>query len=270
MRILVTGSEGFVGKNLVPHLRRNQVDVVTLDKQSSSDQHHIQYRLGSFSEALGERLAGVDCVIHLASESHVDRSISGPKEFVDNNVAGTLELYEACKPHKDLKIVQFSTDEVGACLDSGELVEEYKFKVGSVYSATKAAQELLAQAYINTFDLPIITTRCVNIFGPYQADEKLIPTVCRRAMMNESIPVYGNGMQTRQWVSVSHVCEFLNEVATSNYIPPKALLHITGTKEIHNILLVRTILSILEKPGSLISHVKDRPGHDVRYALGRS
>lgn len=271
MHILVTGSEGFVAKSLVPYLRSNQIEVTTLDKDPSSDPSHIQYRLGSYSGELSRFFEGVDCVIHLASESHVDRSITGPKEFIDNNVTGTLELYEACKPHKDhLKIIQFSTDEVGACLDRGELTEEYKFHTGSVYSASKAAQELLAQAYIKTFDLPIITTRCVNIFGAHQADEKLIPTICRKAIRDERVPIYGSGMQMRQWVSVEHVCEFLNVVATSTYIPPKTLLHITGTREIHNILLARSILNMLGKPGSLITHVTDRLGHDTRYALGRT
>lgn len=249
-------------------LRDRQLKVFTLDKNPSSEPEHIRYRLGSYE---GLKLPEVDAVIHLASESHVDRSISGPQEFIDNNVKGTLELYETCRHFPNLKqILQFSTDEVGACLPSGELVEEYKFNTGSVYSASKGAQELLSQAYIKTFDLPVIITRCVNIFGTHQADEKFIPTICRNAALNKAIPIYGNGLQMRQWVSVKHVCEFVAYVATSSFIPPGSLLHITGTKEIYNILLARSILSILGKPASLISHVKDRLGHDVRYALGRT
>lgn len=273
MRVLVTGSSGFVGTNLVPHLKSNQIEVITLDKDpSTTGDAHILYRLGSFDGELHSILETCDAVIHLASESHVDRSITGPKEFIDNNVNGTLELFEACKPHLSTlqQIIQFSTDEVGACLEKGELTEEYKYHTGSVYSASKAAQELLAQAYIKTFNLPIVTTRCVNIFGAQQADEKFIPTVCRKALANDPIPVYGSGMQLRQWVSVEHVCEFINYVTTSNFIPPGSLLHITGTREIHNIMIAHTVLSLLEKPASLISHVIDRLGHDTRYALGRT
>jgi len=270
LRILVTGSAGFVGTHLVPMLRDRQLQIFTLDKNPSTTggAEHIQYRLGSYE---GLKLPDIDAVIHLASESHVDRSISGPQEFIDNNVKGTLELYEACRHQPELKqILQFSTDEVGACLPKGEFNEEYRFHTGSVYSASKGAQELLAQAYIKTFDLPVIITRCVNIFGTHQADEKFIPTICRHAMKDLPIPIYGSGLQMRQWVSVRHVCDFIAFVATSNFIPPKSLLHITGTKEIYNIFLARSILSILGKPSSLIKHVHDRLGHDVRYALGRT
>jgi dTDP-glucose 4,6-dehydratase len=272
LHLLVTGSAGFVGQNLVPYLRENQIRVSTLDQRLSLglDASHTPYRLGSFEINLSKLLEDVDCVIHLASESHVDRSIEGPRVFVENNVLGTLELFEAAKEHKNLKIVLFSTDEVGACLPEGDLKEEYRFRTGSVYSATKGAQELLAQAFLKTHDLSIITTRCVNIFGPHQSEEKFIPMICKNALQDQPIPIYGNGMQTRQWVSVDHVCEFLNIVATSNYIPPGTLLHITGTKEIHNELLARTILGLLRKPSSLIHHVRDRAGHDARYALGRT
>lgn len=272
MRILVTGSSGFLGSNLVPYLQQFPLDIVGLDKDPPTvGTEHFQYALGSFSGDLSPVLEGVECVIHLASQSHVDRSITGPRQFLTDNIDGTLELYEACRNFPEIKsIIQFSTDEVGACLETSELTEEYRFHTGSVYSASKAAQELLAQAYVKTFSLPIITTRCVNIFGPEQADEKLIPTICRKALADEQIPVYGSGMQQRQWVFVNHVCEFLHYVATSNFIPPAALLHITGTKEIYNIMMVNSILSLLGKPSTLISHVEDRLGHDTRYALGRT
>lgn len=277
MKVLVTGSVGFVGKNLCPYLQNHNIEVVGLDKDSNGkpDENFLQHQLGSWS---GFNLSQfldyhqISSIIHLASESHVDRSISGPKAFIDNNVLGTLELFEAVKnARNEVPIILFSTDEVGACLESGAFLEKGQpFKCGSVYSASKGAQELLAQAYINTHGLQIITTRCVNIFGAHQASEKFIPTVIRKALYDESIPIYGNGMQERQWVHVDHVCKILNELAVSTCIPPESVLHITGTHEFPNNLLAHTILSLLNKPSSLIQYVSDRLGHDVRYALGKS
>lgn len=275
MKALVTGASGFVGRNLVPYLHERHWDVVTLDAlpapiEGQGYGQHIQYRLGSYEKDLASLIEGVKVVIHLASQSHVDRSISGPVAFIDDNVKGTLELFEACKSLRPEKILHFSTDEVGACLETGAFEETYQFDCGSVYSASKGAQELLVQAYIKTFDLPIITTRCVNIFGPHQAEEKFIPTVIRKALNFEAIPIYGSGMQKRQWVHVKHVCEFVASAALATYIPPKTLLHITGTSEFPNILIAHTVLSLLGQPASLIQHVADRLGHDERYSLGRT
>lgn len=278
MKVLVTGASGFVGRNLVPYLHERQWEVVTLDSlpaplPNQGFENHIQYRLGSYEELSvknADVLKDVQVIIHLASQSHVDRSIDRPIPFVDDNVRGTLELFEVARHMRLEKIVHFSTDEVGACLEKGSLEEGYEFNCGSVYSASKGAQELLVQAYIKTYDLPIVTTRCVNIFGAHQADEKLIPKVIRAAIKGEPIPVYGDGMQKRQWVHVDHVCEFVNIAASANFIPPKTLLHITGTHEYPNILIVHTILSVLGKPHSLIKHVADRLGHDTRYSLGRT
>lgn len=280
LKVLVTGSSGFVGQNLVIDLVEKGFDVVALDKDPSNVKlpkvTYVSYRLGSHDpvglEDFKSKTVGVNCILHLAAESHVDRSISGPLPFVENNIIGTLELFELARDLSHLnQIVLFSTDEVGACLEQGSFYEKGQaFKCGSVYSASKGAQELLAQAYVNTYNLPIITTRCVNIFGPNQADEKLIPTVIRKALNNEKIPVYGSGMQMRQWVSVSHVVDMLNQLAISTCIPPNSVIHITGTHEIYNIVLVHTILNLLDKPSSLIEHTRDRLGHDVRYSLGKS
>lgn len=272
----MTGASGFVGQNLVPYLVERQWDVVTLDMAPAPEglagfEKHIKYQLGSYNGLLPKDLEGVQVVIHLASQSHVDRSITGPVAFIDDNVKGTLELFELCRKLPGLdKIVHFSTDEVGACLETGSFEENYTFDCGSVYSASKGAQELLVQAYIKTHNLPIITTRCVNIFGPRQAEEKFIPKVIRSALSGQVVPVYGSGMQKRQWVHVEHVCEYVTIVASANYIPPRTVLHITGTSEYPNILIAHTVLSLLNAPASLIKHVEDRLGHDVRYALGRT
>lgn len=267
MKVLVTGSQGFVGQNLLPYLKERHLDVVGLDKEAGAD---IQYCLGSFG-TINHDLSEIETVIHLASESHVDRSISNPRPFIDHNVAGTLELFQICKDLPNIKsIILFSTDEVGACMEEGSMFEHFCFDVGSVYSATKGAQELLAQAYIKTFNLPVIITRCVNIFGSKQADEKLIPTICRHAIRDLPVPIYGSGFQERQWVHVDHVCDYLNYLCVSPFVPPKTVLHITGTRGIYNTMLARAILNLLGKPSSLISHVEDRKGHDARYSLGRS
>lgn len=276
MKVLVTGASGFVGQNLVPYLVERQWEVVTLDALPAPEGHpgfqsHIQYQLGSCSGLSPGDLDGVRVIIHLASQSHVDRSITGPFAFIDDNVKGTLELLELARKLPGLeKVVHFSTDEVGACLETGALTEEYKFDCGSVYSASKGAQELLVQAYIKTHDLPVVTTRCVNIFGPYQAEEKFIPKVIRSAMELQPIPIYGSGMQKRQWVHVEHVCEYVTTVASANFIPPRTLLHITGTSEYPNILIAHAVLNMLGASAGLITHVADRLGHDVRYALGRT
>lgn len=269
MRVLVTGASGFIGQNLIKQLKTNQVDVQGLDCVKGAN---ITYRLGSFEQNIKNILEPFQTVVHLASESDVDRSLVSPKAFVDNNVKGTLELLEGIKVSKQIsQVVLLSTDEVGGSLKKDSFRETGDpLHCGNLYSATKGAQELLAQAYLNTYNLPIIITRCVNVFGPHQAKEKFIPTIVERALKNEKIQIFGSGMQKRQWVHVSHVCRFLNEIAVSNMIPPGSVLHITGTKEIANILLAHTILNILDKPASLISHVNDRPGHDERYSLDRT
>lgn len=281
MNVLVTGAAGFVGSNLVPFLIQREMVVSTLDMNElpvAQPDLRIQakYRLGSFrdeAKQIADSISDVTHIVHLASQSHVDRSISSPRQFIEDNVNGTLELFEVARHLPDLQqIILFSTDEVGACKERGEFTESEPFNCGSVYSASKGAQELLAQAYIKTHSLPIVTTRCVNIFGPGQADEKFLPTIIRKAIADEKIPIYGSGYQAREWVHVDHVCDFLNWLVTASFIPPKTILHITGTKELPNIVMAQLVLGLLGKLGKgpdLIEHVTDRLGHDVRYALGR-
>lgn len=296
MNVLVTGSSGFIGRHLTRHLKKNQFTVLGLDYQAADDgafwnkdslpskeqvctwlesfglDGFIKYRLGSYEndsvrESVLEKLQGVQVIVHLASQSHVDRSIKSPRQFVDDNVNGTLELYELARLLPNLlKIIQFSTDEVVACIDEGSAKEKDIFRCGSVYSATKGAQELLAQAYVKTYRLPIIISRCVNVFGPEQSLEKFIPTIASKIISGEEIPVYGSGYQTREWVYVDHVVECVNWMALNSYIPDGTILHITGTKEIPNLVMIEAIKGILGKDAK-VSHVQDRPGHDVRYSL---
>lgn len=287
--VLVTGSSGMVGRNLCRHLKNNQFEVIGLDYQTPDSPPDLQpesikpwlgsfgldgflkYRLGENSDDLRasilEKLNGVEYVIHLASQSHVDRSISHPQQFVIDNVAGTLELLEMCRSLPNLqRIVHFSTDEVVACVESGSAKEDATFRCGSVYSATKGAQELLVQAYIKTHKLPIVTTRCVNIFGPEQNIEKFIPKIVWSAVNDQKVPIYGDGSQTREWVHVDHVCDVINWAMLNTYMPNGKVVHIVGTKEIQNIVIANLILGRLGK-SHLIEHVADRLGHDVRYSL---
>lgn len=287
MKVLVTGARGFIGRNLCEHLDKVGIEVVALDMsfqclvtgQNIKEKYKktIQYQLGSYWGMSSEEenlVRECDVIVHLASSSHVDNSIYGPRSFTDLNVGGTLELYEICKNIKKegrkQTIIQFSTDEVVSCLPGRyQAFEDSGFKCGSVYSATKAAQELLAQAYIKTWGLEIITTRCVNVFGKYQAYEKLIPKAIKAILTGGEVPVYGHGYQERQWVHVDHVCEFLNEVIVATFIPPGTILHITGTKEIPNLMMLQLVAQHCNKQLQ-IKTVEDRLGHDVRYALHKS
>jgi dTDP-glucose 4,6-dehydratase len=273
MRVLVTGSAGFVGKRLLSLLQDSSFEVVGLDyvMPHSSPKNHVLYRLGSFEyepNHLSGLIGEVDAIINLAAESHVDRSISGPKQFIDNNVMGCLEILEACRYIKPKMFLHFSTDEVGACLDVGQMMEKSPFHTGSVYSASKAAQEHLCQAYAKTHGLNLLITRCVNIFGEGQADEKFIPMICNKVISGEPITIYGNGYQERQWVYVDHVCEMVRDIVSSTFVPPGAIFHITGTKEIPNLVMAHLVSSLLGCGSPKISHIEDRLGHDVRYSLG--
>lgn len=279
-KVLITGCSGFIGQNLTHFLIRQGFEVIGIDQNPypffKNDFHFFQYRLGNYDSQFWQKqeFKKVSLWVHLASESHVDRSISSPQLFVDNNIHGTLELFDQAKNFPLEKLILFSTDEVGACLKEGSFYEKGQpYNTGSVYSVTKATQELLAQSYCKKYQIPIYTTRCVNVFGPHQAKEKLIPTIISHALQKMKIPVYGHGMQKRQWCYVDSVCEFLNQLLVSNHIPPETILHMTGTNEIPNLVLIHVILSLLKKNHLLdteISHVKDRLGHDERYSLGLS
>lgn len=270
MKVVVTGSSGFVGTNLCQRLKANNWDVVGIDYASSDLNKFIRYRLGSGNYIVKEQITAInpDVVIHLASESHVDRSISGPDTFIENNVVGTLELFEIFK-NTQTRIVLMSTDEVGACLESGSFFENGQpFHCGSVYSASKGAQELLAQAYIKTFGMQIVTVRCVNIFGGNQSFEKFIPKCVFNVVAGLPIPVYGSGMQCRQWVPVQSVCDSLEFIASSTHIPHGSVLHLGGTTDIPNVLIANSVMARLRR--GEIEHIADRPGHDERYRLGVS
>ncbi|WP_169085310.1 dTDP-glucose 4,6-dehydratase [Paenibacillus sp. PL91] len=281
MRLLITGGMGFIGSNFVLHMLRQypdyqiyNLDLLTyashidnlLEVASLPNYHFIQGDICDkqlLSQLMNE---GIDAVIHFAAESHVDRSIDNPFAFVDTNVQGTLALLEAARVHKVKRFVQVSTDEVyGSLGGSGYFSETTPLAPNSPYSSSKAGADLLARAYFHTYGLPVMTTRCSNNYGPRQFPEKLIPLTILRALNNEGIPLYGDGLNIRDWLYVDDHCSAIDLVL--HHGGPGEVYNIGGHNEYTNIAIIRRILAELGKPESLIHYVKDRLGHDRRYAI---
>ena len=280
--ILVTGGCGFIGANLVRHLLRAwpEVRVTNLDALTYAG------NLASLAEVQGsERYTFVkgrvedgytvqqvlhnqeiDAVIHLAAESHVDRSILGPQVFVTTNVMGTQVLLEAAREHGVKRLLYVSTDEVyGPAPGEAVFDEDAPFRPTNPYSVTKAAADLMTLAYGNTFDMPVLVTRCTNNYGPLQFPEKFIPLVITHALERQPIPLYGDGLQVRDWIHVqdhcSAICEVLRRGRTGR------AYNIAGDCSWRNVDLVRQVLKLVGRGEELIRHVEDRPGHDRRYAI---
>jgi len=280
--VLVTGGAGFIGSNLVRLLRRERPDwtVVNLDKLTYAgnaesladlrdDAKHLFIRGDIANAELVDGLMAerkVDVVLNLAAESHVDRSILGPGIFVETNVGGTQVLLEAARQAKVKRFVQVSTDEVyGSLGATGRFTESSPLRPSSPYSASKAASDLLALAYGHTFGMDVVVTRCSNNYGPYQFPEKLIPLMIANALEGRRLPVYGDGLQVRDWIHVDDHCRALLAVAERGR--RGEVYNIGGDNEWPNLQIVGRLLEILGKPPELIEHVTDRPGHDRRYAI---
>lgn len=209
---------------------------------------------------------GVDVVVNFAAESHVDRSILEPEVFVKTNVLGTQVLLDAAKKYSITKFVQVSTDEVyGSLGATGLFTEETPLAPNSPYSASKAGGDLLVRAYHETFGLPVNITRCSNNYGPYQFPEKLIPLMISRALADQALPVYGDGMNIRDWLYVEDHCSAIDLVIHKGV--NGEVYNIGGNNERTNVHIVNTVLQELGKPDSLITYVQDRPGHDRRYGI---
>ena len=292
MRYLVTGGAGFIGSNFVRHLLRERPDaeVVNLDAltyaghlESLSDvEDDPRYRFvhadvcdgGEVREAMG----GADVVFHLAAESHVDRSIMEDAPFIRTNVLGTGTLLAAALEAGVRRFVQVSTDEVYGELpwrdpEDGDphaprFTEDTPLAPRSPYSASKAAGDHLALAYHTTHGMDVVVTRCSNNYGPYQYPEKLLPVVITRALENRPAPVYGDGLYVRDWIHVRDHCTGI--LAAAEQGRPGRVYNFGGAAERTNLSVIRDILRILGKPESLVERVKDRPGHDRRYAIDAS
>ena len=210
--------------------------------------------------------AGLETVVNFAAESHVDRSIHGAQAFVRTNVVGVQVLLDLARQHAVRRFLQVSTDEVyGSLGPAGKFTEMTPIAPSSPYSASKAAADLLVQAYHHTFGLPTLITRCSNNYGPYQFPEKLIPLFVTNLMAGEKVPLYGDGLNVRDWVHVTDHCEAILTVLEK--ATPGSVYNIGGDRELPNIEIARRILTHLGRDESFIQYVKDRPGHDRRYAM---
>ncbi len=278
--LLITGGAGFIGSNFVLFLRRElpTLRLVVLDKLTyAGNLENLAGVLPDITFVRGDILDpgvvddliakyNVDRIVNFAAESHVDRSILGPRVFVDTNVTGTLTLLESARRHKIRRFLQVSTDEVyGSLGATGAFTEESPLQPNSPYSSSKAGADLLVRAYHHTFGMDTVTTRCSNNYGPLQFPEKLIPLMIINALSDKALPVYGDGMNVRDWLHVEDHCSALLAVLERG--TAGEVYNIGGNSEAPNIAIVERILTHLGKSKDLIQYVADRPGHDRRYAI---
>ncbi|MEK0313668.1 dTDP-glucose 4,6-dehydratase [Cohnella sp. 56] len=281
MKLLVTGGAGFIGSNFVHYIlnKYKQVQIVNIDaltyagnvKNLAVFENNPNYqfiRVNIMDRAVVATLfeKGIDAVVHFAAESHVDRSILDPDIFVRTNVLGTQTLLDLSKKYNVGKFVHVSTDEVyGTLGDTGLFTEQTPLAPNSPYSASKAGSDLMVRAYHETFGMNVNITRCSNNYGPYQFPEKLIPLMIQNALEDKPLPVYGDGMNVRDWLYVEDHCSAIDLVLRKGV--SGEVYNIGGNNERTNIHVVKTILQELGKPESLIQYVEDRLGHDRRYAI---
>lgn len=278
--ILVTGGCGFIGSNFVRYMLRNyNYKVINVDKltyagnlenlSDISDHPNYEFVRGDIADKdMIEGLAskGFDAIINFAAESHVDRSIEDPRVFIETNVLGTQVLLEAARKYGILRFVQISTDEVyGSLGPRGSFKETSPLGPNSPYSASKTAADLLVRAYYKTYGLATIITRCSNNYGPYQFPEKLIPLMISNALEDKPLPIYGDGMNVRDWIYVEDHSRAIDLIVHRGR--EGEVYNIGANNELPNIEIVKIILKRLNKPESLIKFVVDRPGHDQRYAI---
>lgn len=280
MKILVTGGAGFIGSCFIRHELKKHPDykIINLDAltycgnienlKDIENNPHYKFIHGNICDKslVREIIKEVDCVINFAAESHVDNSIKTPEIFVETNVSGTLNLLQASKELGIERFLQVSTDEVyGTLGKDGYFYETTPLAPNSPYSASKASADLLVRAYHETFKLPVLNTRCSNNYGPYQYPEKLIPYFISKLLKNEKVPVYGDGLNVRDWLYVYDHCEAIDTVLHKGKIGE--VYNIGGHNEKTNLEITHLILEAMGKDETSIEYVKDRPGHDRRYAI---
>jgi dTDP-glucose 4,6-dehydratase len=283
MKLLVTGGAGFIGSNFVHYILKTHpadeivnIDALTYagnlenltDIQNDSRHSFVHGDITSTRDV--NRLFrehSFDAVLNFAAESHVDRSLHmGPREFIKTNIMGTQNLLDAARKHKVPRFLQVSTDEVyGSLGPTGAFTEETPIQPNNPYSATKAAADFMVRAAQHSHGLNAVITRCSNNFGPYQFPEKLIPLMISNALADKPLPVYGDGLHVRDWIYVMDHCSGIDTVLRKG--KSGEVYNLGGNYDVPNIEIVKGILKILGKPESLITYVKDRPGHDRRYAM---
>ena len=278
-RYLITGGAGFIGSNFIHYLfgHYNDIEIINLDKltyagnldnlkdiENRSDYKFVKGDICD-RELVEDLMKDCDYVINFAAESHVDRSIGVPDDFIKTDIYGTFVLLESARKYSIKKFIQISTDEVYGSIDKGSFKETDPLMPSSPYSASKAGADRLAYSYFVTYDLPVIITRCSNNFGPYQYPEKLIPLFVTNAIENKQLPVYGDGMNVRDWIYVMDHCAAIDFILHNGI--DGEIYNIGGNNEKNNLEITYKILDETGKSTDLIKYVKDRPGHDRRYSL---
>lgn len=280
MKVLVTGGAGFIGSNFVRYVLKKHPDwqIFNLDKltyagnlenlSDFSKDSRYQFVQGDISDSkvVNQLFAeGIDFCFNFAAETHVDRSIGDPKDFIVTDVEGTYVLLEAARTNKVKRFIQISTDEVYGSIDKGSFKESDMLTPRNPYSASKTGADRLAYSYFSTYGLPVIVTRASNNFGPFQYPEKLIPLFVTNAIDDQPLPLYGDGLNVRDWLYVEDHCSALDFLIEHGELGE--VYNVGGGNECTNLDITKKILTLLNKPESLIKRVKDRQGHDRRYSL---
>lgn len=279
MRILITGGAGFMGSNAVRYFLKNYSDIqiVNLDKltyagnlenlMDIADDSRYQFVRGDIADEkiVDKVVKDTDVIINYAAETHVDRSIHDPKSFIVTDVFGTLTLLETAKKYKIKKYIQISTDEVFGSILDGKFTETSPFEPNSPYAASKAGGDLLCRAYFKTYGIPVVVTHSCNFFGPNQYPEKMMPLFITNLLENKKVPVYGDGQQVREWIYTEDHCRAIDLLVQKG---KEGEVYNIGTgHEMANMEITKLLLNELGKDESSIEYVKDRPGHDRRYAI---
>ena len=280
MKLLITGGAGFIGSNFIRYILNEHPnwEITNLDKLTYAGnlenlkdiENKPGYRFikGDITDRklISSLLqGGIDAIVNFAAESHVDRSILDASPFIETNIKGTQTLLEGARQYKVGRFIQVSTDEIYGSIETGKFTEESPLSPNSPYAASKAAADLLCHAYWKTYQLPVIITRSSNNLGPFQFPEKLIPLATTNALENKPIPIYGDGLNVRDWIYVADHCRALDFVLQKGKLGE--VYNIAANQEKTNLELIHQLLDIMDKPQSLITFVADRPGHDRRYAL---
>jgi dTDP-glucose 4,6-dehydratase len=287
-KIIVTGGLGFIGSNLIELLIYKKFKVINIDKVTYSSNF---YNTKEYKKSSNYKFIKCDlndknklskiifkykpvCIFNLAAETHVDRSIDGPKSFINSNILGVFNLLEVfrkySKKNKKTKLIHISTDEVYGDILKGRSHEDFPYKPSSPYAASKAASDHLVSSYVRTYKIPAVITNCSNNYGPKQHPEKLIPKLIYNILHNKSLPIYGNGKNLREWIYVKDHCEALLKVFQKGKVGE--FYNIGSNKNLNNLEICNYLIKIAKKNLSIgsnvkIQFVKDRPGHDIRYAL---
>lgn len=279
MKFLITGGAGFIGSNFIKYLfnKYEDIEIINLDKltycgnlenlKDIENKENYKFVKGDIcdKELVNNLVKDVDIIVHFAAETHVDKSIINPGSFINTDIMGTYVLLEVARKNKIKKFIQISTDEVYGSIEEGSFKETDELKPRNPYSASKAGAERLAYSFYCTYNVPVIITRSSNNFGPYQYPEKLIPLFVTNLIESKKVPIYGDGLNVRDWIYVLDNCEGIDFVINNGKIGE--VYNIGGSNEKTNIEITKLILNLLGKDENFIEHIRDRLGHDRRYSL---